>query len=144
MRRATAALLGCSENQHLWPFSVLSSTEDLFAEESKGLAPGRLLHSLIQVSSTLYSSSKLLKANRPGCPMNLERYNIFYAKEDMCYKHRSSKVNLKKFKRAYKEIKMIVCVLLHGFSTKNLFSLLFSPNTFENKLGIWVRRSIMF
>lgn len=58
--------------------------------------------------------------------MNLERYNIFYAKEDMCYKHRSSKVNLKKFKRAYKEIKMIVCVSLHGFSTKNLFSLLFS------------------
>lgn len=59
--------------------------------------------------------------------MNLERYNIFYAKEYLCYKHRSAKVNLKKFKRAYKEIKMIVCVLFHGFSTKNLFSLFFFP-----------------
>lgn len=58
--------------------------------------------------------------------MNLERYTIFYAKEYMRYKHGSSKINFKKkFKRAYKEIKMTVCVLLHGFSTKNLFFLFF-------------------
>lgn len=104
MRPATAALIVCSENQRLWPFSMLPPSKGLFAVESKRFAPGRLLYSLIQVSSPLESSSKLLKANRPGCPMNLERYTIFYAKEYMFYKHGPSKVNLKKFKRAYKEI----------------------------------------
>lgn len=60
--------------------------------------------SLLPKCLVLLSQVRLLKANRPDCPMNLERYTILHAKEYMCYKHGSSKVNLKTFKRAYKEI----------------------------------------
>lgn len=137
-----AALLGCAKDRHLWRFSTLSSLKIYLY--SKRLFPDRLLYSLVQISSPLGFKAAKSKYARLSHELGKMYQGIHELQTGALWSQLKNWVGVYISKVPGRDMNDPVRFTLALQYQVSFFFPIFFPNTFENNLGIWARRSIMF